>query len=94
RLHVGLGEQGGDHRHAVQAAVLQLQNIVMADAADGHHRDVHRRRDGPDGLPGDGLGVRLGAGDESRAHAQVVRPRRLGGQGLFHGVGGNADQLV
>ena len=66
----------------------------MADAADGHHRDVHRRRHGPDHVVPNRLCVSLGAGDKGRAHAQVVRAGGLSRLGLRHGVGGDADDLV
>ena len=88
------GEEGGNHRHTVQAAARQVQDILRPDAADGHHRDVHRLRNGPDRLPADGGGIGLGARHKGRAHAQIIRSRRLGGQSLLHIVGRDADELV
>ena len=41
-----------------------------------------------------GLGVGLGAGDEGRAHPQVVRAGGLGRLCLRHRVGGDTDDLV
>ena len=71
-----------------------LQNVILADAADGHHGDVHCGCDGSDGFSGDGRGIGLGAGDKGGAHAQIVGASRLSPQGLLHRVGGDADQLV
>ena len=45
-------------------------------------------------LMGDGQGVLFRVRDEKRPGAQIVRPHLLGQQGLLHGLGRDADNLI
>ena len=40
-LNVGLAEEGGDHGGSGDAGALELEDIALADAADGHHGDLY-----------------------------------------------------
>ena len=92
----GLGvvrcEDGGGHRGPGEAEGAELREVGGGDAADGHDRDGHRRGYGADRAALYGLRVRLGAGDEGRAGAEVVRAHLIRRAGLLHRVGGDADE--
>ena len=90
-LDVLCGKDSTYQRHAVHAGALELQNVLLVDAANGYHRHIHGVADVQQGLPGHLAHVRLGVGGKYRAYAKVVRAVRHSVQRFLHRVGGNAD---
>ena len=61
-LNVLCTEDGAYKGHAVHAGAPELQDIILVDAADGHHRHIHGIADVDEGLPGQDVDVLLGVG--------------------------------
>ena len=90
-LDVLCGKDGTYQRHAIHASALELQDVLLVDAADGHHRHVHGVADVQQCLPGHLAYVRLGVGGKYRANAKVVRAVRHSVQRFLYRVGRYAD---
>ena len=90
-LDVLCGKDGTYQRHTVHAGALELQNVLLVDAANGYHRHIHGVADVQQGLPGHLAHVRLGVGGKYRAYAKVVCTVRHSVQRFLYRVGRNAD---
>ena len=83
-----------DDRDAADAAARELRDIFLRDAADGDDGDGHGPADGLERLIAHIVGVILRAGREHCADAEVIRAVLFGQNGLLHGLGGDAQNLV
>ena len=83
-----------DDRDAADAAARELRDIFLRNAADGDNGDGHGPADGLERLIAHIVGVVLRAGREHRADAEVIRAVLFGQDGLLHGLGGDAQNLV
>ena len=93
-LNVLCAEDGAYKGHTVHAGALQLQDVVLVDAADGHHRHIYSIADVDEGLPGQDVDVLLGVGSKSSPHAQTVGPVGHSVQRFLYRVGRNTDHHI